>query len=50
MAHEEGEESRQWRIKRLPRQDGPFQVLERINNDVYKSEQQGEYNDIDTFK
>ena len=35
--------------KLLPRGDGPFQVLERINNNAYKLDLPGEYNVSATF-
>ena len=35
--------------KLLPRGDGPFQVLERINDNAYKIDLQGEYNVSPTF-
>jgi hypothetical protein len=37
------------RSKLLPRGDGPFQVLERINDNVYKLDLPGEYNVSATF-
>ncbi|KAM7519337.1 hypothetical protein LguiB_018299 [Lonicera macranthoides] len=39
----------QRRSKLLPRGDGPFQVLERINDNAYKLELSGEYNVSATF-
>jgi hypothetical protein len=39
----------QWKCKLLPRGDGPFQVLERINNNAYKLDLPGEYNVSATF-
>ena len=39
----------QRRSKLLPRSDGPFQVLERINDDAYKLDLLGEYNVSATF-
>ena len=40
----------EWRkSKLLPRGDGPFQVLERINDDAYKLDLPGEYNVSATF-
>ncbi len=39
----------QRRSKLLPRGDGPFQVLERINNNAYKLDLPGEYNVSATF-
>jgi hypothetical protein len=39
----------QRRSKLLPRGDGPFQVLERINNNAYKLDLPGEYNISATF-
>ena len=39
----------QRRSKLLPRGDGPFQVLERINDNAYKLELPGEYNVSTTF-
>ena len=39
----------QRRSKLLPRGDGPFQVLERINDDAYKLDLPGEYNVSATF-
>jgi hypothetical protein len=35
--------------KLLPRGDGPFQVLERINDNAYKLDLPGEYNVSATF-
>jgi hypothetical protein len=35
--------------KLLPRRDGPFQVLERINDNAYKLDLPGEYNVSATF-
>ena len=40
----------QRRSKLLPRGDGPFQVLERINNNAYKLDLPGEYTVSATFK
>jgi hypothetical protein len=37
------------RSKLLPRGDGPFQVLERINDNAYKLDLPGEYNVSTTF-
>jgi hypothetical protein len=37
------------RSKLLPRRDGPFQVLERINDNAYKLDLPGEYNVSATF-
>jgi hypothetical protein len=37
------------RSKLLPRGDGPFQVLERINDNAYKLDLPGEYNVSATF-
>ena len=37
------------RSKLLPRGDGPFQVLERINDNAYKLELPGEYGVHATF-
>ena len=37
------------RSKLLPRGDGPFQVLERINDNTYKLDLPGEYNVSATF-
>jgi len=34
----------QRRSKLLPRGDGPFQILERINDNAYKLDLPGEYN------
>ena len=39
----------QRRSKLLPRGDGPFQVLERINDNAYRLDIQGEYNISATF-
>ena len=39
----------QRRSKLLPRGDGPFQVLERINDNAYKLDLPGEYNVSATF-
>jgi hypothetical protein len=39
----------QRRSKLLPRGDGPFQVLERINDNAYKLDLPGEYNVSTTF-
>ena len=39
----------QKRSKLLPRGDGPFQVLERINDNAYKLDLPGEYNVSATF-
>ena len=39
----------QRRSKLLPRGDGPFQVLERINNNAYKLDLPGEYTVSATF-
>ena len=39
----------QRRSKLLPRGDGPFQVLERINNNAYKLDLPGEYTVSTTF-
>jgi hypothetical protein len=38
-----------WRSKLHPRGDGPFQVLERINDNAYKLDLPGEYNISATF-
>jgi len=37
------------RSKLHPRGDGPFQVLERINDNAYKLDLPGEYNISDAF-
>ena len=37
------------RSKLLPRGDGPFQVIERINDNAYKLDRPGEYNVSSTF-
>ena len=39
-----------WQSKLHPRGDGPFQVLERINDNAYKLDLPGEYNISATFK
>ena len=39
----------QRKSKLMPRGDGPFQVLERINDNAYKLDLQGEYNVSSTF-
>jgi hypothetical protein len=39
----------QRKSKLLPREDGPFQVLERINDNAYKLDLPGEYNVSATF-
>jgi len=41
--------SAQRRSKLLPRGDGPFQVLDRINDNAYKLDLPGEYNVSATF-
>ena len=41
--------SNQRRSKLLPRGDGPFQVLERINDNAYKLDLPGQYNVSATF-
>jgi hypothetical protein len=40
--------ARRW-FKLHPRRDGPFQVLERINNNAYKLDLPGAYNISATF-
>ena len=39
----------QWKSKLLPRGDGPFQVLERLNDNAYKLDLPGRYNVNATF-
>ena len=41
--------SAQRRSKLLPRGDGPFQVLEKVNDNAYKLDLPGEYNVSATF-
>ena len=38
-----------WHSRLLPRGDGPFQVLERINDNAHKLDLSGEYNVSATF-
>jgi len=40
----------QRRSKLMPRGDGPYQIIERINNNAYKVDQPGEYGVSATFK
>ena len=48
-AYEKGEVLAQRRSKLLPRGDGPFQVVARINDNAYKLDLPGEYNVSATF-
>ena len=49
VAYEKREISTQRHSKLLPRGDGPFQVLERINDNTYKLDLPGEYSVSATF-
>ena len=49
VAYEEREISNTKASKLLPRGDGPFQVVERINDNDYKLDLPGEYNVSATF-
>ena len=48
-AYEEGDISSLEECKLIPRGDGPFQVVERINNNAYKLDLPGEYQVSATF-
>lgn len=48
-AHEEGKVSKPKKSNLSPRGDGPFRVLEKINNNAYKLELPGELNISPTF-
>ena len=49
VTYAEGKVSEKRRSKLLPRGDGPFQVLERINDNAYKLDLPGQYNVSATF-
>lgn len=48
-AHEEEKFLLQKHNKLLPRRDGPFQVMERVNDNTYKLDLPGEYGVSATF-